>query len=108
MSSALDKVKRSKAKSTRQRDNWKFRAKAYQAISREAIDLLKEWHFLSKRGKAVGLSEFVEKVRQGKCPFCGKMVDIGEFRDLISLREFEISGICQKCQDKTFDNADEN
>ena len=27
---------------------------------------------------------------------------IGEFRDEISAREFEISGMCQDCQDKTF------
>lgn len=49
--------------------------------------------------KAVTLEEFVESVRQNKCPMCKKTVDIGSFNDLLSLREFEQSGVCQKCQD---------
>lgn len=35
-----------------------------------------------------------------KCPTCGK--DIGEFRDSLSRREYEISGMCQECQDAVF------
>lgn len=37
---------------------------------------------------------------EGKCPTCGSC--IGEFRDVLSAREFEISGMCQKCQDSVF------
>lgn len=44
---------------------------------------------------------FMEK--EINCSFCGN--EIEEFRDSASLREFKISGMCQKCQDKTFDNS---
>jgi len=35
-----------------------------------------------------------------ECPMCGG--DCAEFRDDLSRREFEISGMCQTCQDKIF------
>lgn len=38
----------------------------------------------------------------GLCPFCNKPVNQEDFRDALSRREFEISGLCQKCQDKFF------
>lgn len=39
----------------------------------------------------------------GFCPFCNKEVNSpSEFRDALSLKEHRISGLCQKCQDKTF------
>lgn len=41
-----------------------------------------------------------ERRNQGKCPICEG--DAGEFRDLLSRREFTISGMCQKCQDSVF------
>lgn len=37
-----------------------------------------------------------------KCPFCGKDMSNPIFRDELSRREFEISGICQECQDDYF------
>jgi len=41
---------------------------------------------------------------RGICPFCNKDIDPAEeFRDRLSLREFEISGLCQKCQDGMFE-----
>lgn len=36
------------------------------------------------------------------CRFCGGEIKSGEFRDDLSAREFNISGMCQSCQDKTF------
>jgi hypothetical protein len=36
----------------------------------------------------------------GKCGFCGSTVEV--VRDAGSLREFNISGMCQPCQDATF------
>lgn len=36
------------------------------------------------------------------CPFCQKPV--GEFKDKLSEKEFEISGLCQNCQDGVFSN----
>lgn len=47
--------------------------------------------------------ETVEAVEKRLCPFCGESVDGNKFRDDLSVKEFMISGLCQKCQDKTFD-----
>lgn len=44
----------------------------------------------------------VERIEQGRCPFCNKEINKEEFRNEISLKEFKISGICQKCQDDFF------
>lgn len=52
--------------------------------------------------KSVGLEEFLKRIESGSCPTCDKLIVIKNFRDLSSLREFEISGMCQECQDKTF------
>ena len=35
------------------------------------------------------------------CTSCGKEVE--GFKDRLSAREFEISGLCQDCQDKVFE-----
>jgi len=37
-----------------------------------------------------------------KCPTCGKEFNVSDLRDSLSKREFEISGMCQKCQDGVF------
>lgn len=38
-----------------------------------------------------------------KCSFCGKLIDLKtEFVDSLSLKEYRISGFCQKCQNKVF------
>jgi hypothetical protein len=53
--------------------------------------------------RAAGFGSAVEAKHEGKCPFCGKLVDpMNEFRDEKSRREFQISGLCQKCQDEFF------
>jgi hypothetical protein len=41
-------------------------------------------------------------VDKGNCPFCGKKVNPEDFRDGASVKEFGISGLCQKCQDEVF------
>jgi hypothetical protein len=38
----------------------------------------------------------------GKCPTCGTIIDQKAFRDRLSVKEYGISGMCQKCQDKVF------
>jgi len=52
-------------------------------------------------GKDV-LKTFMRRKSLGLCPFCGEVVDVEGFRDRRSLREFQISGLCQKCQDEFF------
>ena len=51
---------------------------------------------------ALGFEKEVRMVENGRCPFCGEQVDVSEFRDELSLREFYISGLCQRCQDEFF------
>ena len=43
----------------------------------------------------------VEAVEKGLCPCCGGVVN-HNFRDAASRREFEISGLCQVCQDAVY------
>ncbi len=58
--------------------------------------------------KAVGFEKEVKEVEAGNCPFCGEKIGPpSDFRDELSRREFLISGLCQKCQDKTFGGGDE-
>ena len=52
--------------------------------------------------KAMGFGDAVKLVEEGKCPFCEKKVNEAEFKDELSKKEFKISGLCQACQDKTF------
>ena len=44
-----------------------------------------------------------KRKEKGVCPFCGERVDYDSFSDKKSLKEFEISGLCQSCQDDFFD-----
>ena len=54
--------------------------------------------------RKAGLGKEADRVKEGKCPSCGEEIGntVFAFRDRISKREFFISGLCQKCQDKTF------
>ena len=42
---------------------------------------------------------------QGKCPMCEGDIDPSKFRDRLSYTEYQISGMCQSCQDKVFDDS---
>ena len=53
--------------------------------------------------RQVGFYEQLDRINKGLCATCGVKIDEREFNDLISRREFEISGICQKCQYLLFD-----
>ena len=47
--------------------------------------------------------EAQNQIDAGKCPLCGAEINgVEEFRDEASIREYGISGLCTKCQDKTF------
>ena len=47
----------------------------------------------------------LESVKTPICPFCGHEVDVSSFRDDLSVKEFFISGLCQRCQDAVFGNG---
>ena len=58
--------------------------------------------------KSPEIRNFLEKIfpgtraaiENGLCPHCKN--PIGQFRNDISKREYQISGLCQECQDETF------
>ena len=57
--------------------------------------------------KSPEMQNFLEEVfgtrtalEKGYCPLCKQM--IGDFRDELSEREYNISGMCQSCQDDVF------
>lgn len=54
--------------------------------------------------KAAGFTKELELIKKGKCPFCEQTV--GKFRDMLSEKEYEISGLCQECQDELFVEID--
>ena len=55
---------------------------------------------------AAGLGANVARVERGQCATCGEDVRAQQFRDRLSAREFEISGMCQACQDSVFGGDD--
>ena len=52
--------------------------------------------------KLAGFEKEVNLVKQGKCPICESIIQLEDFRNEISRKEFLISGFCQKCQDEIF------
>lgn len=66
-------------------------------------------------GKTYTKKEFMEtffpeetkRQEQGLCPFCSHKIEESEFRDPLSLKEYQISGLCQSCQDDFFKEPEE-
>ena len=64
-------------------------------------------------GKSQEVKNLIEAVFPGtakaiaekRCPTCQKA--LGKFRDQLSAREYEISGMCQECQDSVFGGEEE-
>lgn len=46
--------------------------------------------------------EKLKLIEEGRCPECGVRREDINFRDALSEKEFEISGLCQRCQDSVF------
>ena len=63
--------------------------------------------FVDSFSKSVFGRSQTESKHLGRCVTCGKMVRNGEFRDKLSEKEYNISGMCMKCQDSVFGNSDE-
>lgn len=47
----------------------------------------------------------IKKMEDGFCVVCNNEID--GFRDNLSIKEWTISGLCQKCQDSVFEDIDE-
>lgn len=49
--------------------------------------------------------------KESRCvspPFgCGQIVDVDNFRDELSRKEYGLSALCQNCQDKFFSTSEE-
>ena len=53
--------------------------------------------------KAVGFKNEVKLVENDKCPICKMPIhSVDDFTDELSVAEYRISGMCQKCQDSIF------
>ena len=50
----------------------------------------------------LGMTETINQLSNGNCPICKKQINIEDFKDTLSIKEFTISGLCQECQDKIF------
>jgi hypothetical protein len=44
----------------------------------------------------------IENIQNCRCTDCGLPVTEKSFRDALSIKEYEISGLCQRCQDEIF------
>ena len=54
-----------------------------------------------------GFTEEMALVENRQCPLCEAHININQFEDERSLKEFIISGMCLKCQDKIFTEPEE-
>jgi len=56
--------------------------------------------------RSAGFGAEVDLVKEGKCPFCKELVNDADFRDELSRKDHKITGLCQKCQDKTYKESE--
>lgn len=61
----------------------------------------------------VGMGHMVDRVEKERCPFCNTKIRLTShsileesFRDAQSFKEYEVSGLCQKCQDSVWEGSD--
>lgn len=52
--------------------------------------------------KALGFDKEVERFEVNECIRCKDIINFSSFRNEISKKECQISGLCQKCQDEIF------
>lgn len=43
-----------------------------------------------------------KSIEARECPQCKRKIEEEDFRDMLSKREYTISGLCQVCQDRVF------
>ena len=48
-----------------------------------------------------------ESITNNICVICGKTVDFTDFKDLPSVKEYRISGMCMPCQDEFFTTGED-
>lgn len=64
---------------------------------------------LNRREMAETIGGFMDEcdklVHEGLCPCCKKKIEMTDFKDDLSRKEFQISGMCASCQDSFFDES---
>lgn len=46
--------------------------------------------------------DFAKNREAGKCATCGESIVLTDFKDELSVKEFQISGMCMLCQNEIF------
>ncbi len=57
-------------------------------------------HHIATKPMAAMFPDVVDIIKRGACPLCGAYHS--ELNDPLSVREYNISGMCQICQNETF------
>lgn len=52
-----------------------------------------------------GFQKEVELVKNNMCPCCQIQIRLEDFTDELSFKEFEISGLCEDCQNDLFEEG---
>jgi len=56
--------------------------------------------------KARKFQEMIRAAAKGLCPFCRCRPKLYEFDSPVSIHEFQMSGLCQRCQDTFFEESE--
>lgn len=55
-----------------------------------------------------GIARMVAEKEARRCPTCHKDTTDEKFRDVLSVKEYRLTGMCQKCQDDFYDAEEED
>lgn len=47
-------------------------------------------------------NDIINQIENSICPICKEKININDFRTNLDIKEYTISGLCQKCQDRIF------
>jgi len=72
-----------------------------------ANDALREMFGIPEENPGI-MDSAIVNLQLGLCPHCSNPVNNEDFRDKLSFKEYNISGLCQNCQDEIFRDPDED
>lgn len=52
--------------------------------------------------KKVFGDNIINQIENSICPICKEKINMNDFRTNLDIKEYTISGLCQKCQDRIF------
>ena len=56
---------------------------------------------------ASGFPNAYEEQQAGICPICKSSISLDSFKDVLSIQDYAITGLCQKCQDRIYANPED-